>query len=101
MSQNQNSSLPASSAERFQVSSDTIVKSFNSQIALVHIKTKRIHVLNATATCLWKFISAGNSREEMRKMMLEEFSIDEQELTNEIDRLLSMLQTEGLILIQG
>ncbi len=89
----------ATPSARFKASSNTLVKSFDDHVALVHMKTRRIHVLNSTATRLWKFVCAGNSRDEMRNLMLEEFSIDEQELCIEIDKLLAMLEQEGLIQI--
>ena len=61
------------------------------------MKTRRIQVLNNTATALWKFVVAGNTRDEMEELMLNEFSVNRQDLSDEIDRILVMLQEEDLI----
>ena len=89
---------PAST--RFQMTQDTIVKFFDDSTALVSMKTNRIHVLNPTATLIWKFICAGNSRAEMQQLILQEHHVDETEVSNEIDALLTQLQDEGLIQLQ-
>ena len=64
------------------------------------MKTRRIQVLNNTATDLWKFVVAGNTRAEMEDLMLNEFSVSRQELSDEIDRILVMLQEEDLIVAE-
>ena len=88
------------SSAKFQMTQDTIVKSFDDSTALVSMKTNRIHVLNPTATLIWKFICAGNSRSEMQALIQKEFHVDENEVSNEIDTLLKQLQDEGLIQLQ-
>jgi len=87
-------------SSKFQMTQDTIVKSFDNSTALVSMKTNRIHVLNPTATLIWKFICAGNSRAEMQQLILQEFHVDEKEVSDEIDTLLKQLQDEGLIQLQ-
>jgi hypothetical protein len=88
------------SSAKFQMTQDTIVKSFDDSTALVSMKTNRIHVLNPTATLIWKFICAGSSRSEMQALIQKEFQVDENEVSNEIDALLKQLQDEGLIQLQ-
>ena len=94
---NEQSAGPVSPNTRFRLSSNTLVKSFNDRVALVHMKTRRIQVLNNTATDLWKFVEAGNTRGEMEDLMMQQFSVGREELSQEIDRILQMLQQEGLI----
>jgi hypothetical protein len=86
-----------SASTRFQVTSDTLVKSFNNNIALLHMKKRRIHVLNSTATAVWNLLSSGRSRAEIQQFMLQEFSVNEAELATEIDRTLTFLSKEGFI----
>jgi hypothetical protein len=88
------------SSAKFQVTQDTIVKSFDDSTALVSMKTNRIHVMNPTATLIWQYICAGNSRAQMQELILQEFHADEKEVSNEIDTLLKQLQDEGLIQFQ-
>ena len=87
------------SSTRFQVSPDTLVKSFHDNIALVHMKHRRIHLLNTTATAIWNLVAAGKSRDEIQQGLLQEFDVAEADLSTEIDRTLAFLGAEGFIQI--
>ena len=89
------------SSAKFQMTQDTIVKSFDDSTALVSMKTNRIHVLNPTASLIWKYIRAGNTRAEMQELILQEFHVDQSEVSNEIDSLIKQLLDEGLIQLQN
>jgi hypothetical protein len=90
-----------SDSARFEVSQQTLSKSFNKdQLALVHIKTRRIHILNPTAVEVWKLLQAGSTRGEICRLIQEQFQADEKEISTEIDRILILLECEGLISIQ-
>jgi hypothetical protein len=82
---------------RFRITSDTLVKSFKDNVALVHMKNRRIHVLNATASAIWKLVSSGKSAAEIQQLIREEFGVNEIELSEEINRTLSLLTNEGFI----
>jgi Coenzyme PQQ synthesis protein D (PqqD) len=86
--------LPSS---RFQVTSGTLMKSFDDKVALAHMETKRFHLLNPTAALIWRSICAGSSRAEMEQRLRQEFDVDPGELSDDIDKLLTTLRTEDFI----
>jgi hypothetical protein len=86
---------------RFEVSKETLSKSFNKdQLALVSLTTRRIHILNPTAVEVWKLLQAGNTRGEICQLIREQFHADEKVIFTEIDRILILLEGEGLISIR-
>jgi len=86
------------SEARFKISEDALSRRFNEdKVALVHMKTKRTHVLNSTAAVIWKMIAAGESRGEMQIRLKTEYPVNEAELSDEIDKLLSILKAELFI----
>jgi hypothetical protein len=83
---------------RFKISTDTMARRFNQDnVALVHMKTKRTHVLNSTAADIWKMIGAGHSRGEIQSILKNQYSVNDAELSAEIDQLLTTLKTELFI----
>jgi len=66
---------------------------------VVHIKTRRIHILNPTAVEIWRLLSAGSTRGEMNQQIQQKFQGNENEISAEIDRILALLHGEGLISI--
>ena len=91
-----------SASDRFNVSSDALVRRFkDDRLVVVHLKTKRTHVLNSTAAEIWKLIVAGSSRAEMQQALERMYGVDQNQISNEINQLLEMLTGEELIHLQG
>jgi Coenzyme PQQ synthesis protein D (PqqD). len=91
-----------SASDRFNVSSDALVRRFkDDRLVVVHLKTKRTHVLNSTAAEIWKLIAAGSSRGEMQQALERMYGVDQNQISNEINQLLEMLTGEELIHLQG
>jgi hypothetical protein len=86
--------LPSS---RFQVSSGTLMKSFDDKAVLAHMQTRRFHLLNPMGALIWRSICAGSSRAEMERRLRQEFDVDPGELSNDLDRFLTTLRTEDFI----
>jgi hypothetical protein len=85
-------------APSFHVLSDDVVaRRLDDVVILINLKTNRIFELNSTGARLWELISAGSSRDEIDRTMLEEFEVSESELSNAIDLLAGWLAAEGLI----
>ena len=90
-----------SASDRFNVSSDALVRTFKGdRLAVVHMKTKRTHVLNSTAAEIWKLLAAGSSRGEVQEALARTYSVDQNQLSTEINQILDMLSGEDLIHLQ-
>src|SRR5262249_8829384 len=88
-----------SASDRFEVSPDVLVRRLkDDQLTVVHMKTRRTHVLNSSAAEIWKLIAAGNSCAEMQEALQQMYGIDQKQLSNEINALLDVLSGENLIL---
>jgi len=86
---------------RFQVTANTLVKSFDDKIALAHMQTKRFHLLNPTATRIWKSVSSGSSLVELKQQIRQEFDVDPEQLSASIDQILTTLNSENFIEIRS
>ena len=73
------------------------MKFFDDKVALAHMNTKRFHVLNREAALIWKSICAGNSRIEIEQIICREYEVEPEELSKDIDTMLTMLKTEDFI----
>ena len=84
-------------APHLQASTDVVYNRLGDQGVLVHMRTNQIYELNWTGARFWELISAGHNREEIQQIMLQEFDVDEADLTAEIDTTLASLKNEGLV----
>jgi hypothetical protein len=86
--------------ERFIVSPDTVANRMGDQIVLVHVGTDRIFELNQSAARVWDLLASGHNRNEIQKILLEEFNISESVAAQQIEKLLDSLIAERIISVQ-
>ncbi len=85
-------------ASAFQVLTDDVVaRRLDDVVILINLKTNRIFELNVTGARIWELMSAGSSRADIDRAMLDEFDVSESELSNAIESLAGWLAAEGLI----
>lgn len=82
---------------RFAPGPYSLSKVFDDQVLLLHIRSKRMDLLNATGSRLWQFIVAGNTRGQIQEKMLQEFQVEDYQLSEDIDRILMTLIQEDFI----
>jgi Coenzyme PQQ synthesis protein D (PqqD) len=81
----------------FRPGPDVIAQRLGEEVVLVHMQTDRIFELNRTASRLWDLLASGCTRAEAQRRMLEEFTVDASQLSEEIDTILSSLVAEELL----
>ena len=64
---------------------------------LVHLRTNRIFSLSPTGARFWELLSDGRTRAETEKQLAEEYDVSREEVSSEIDSLVTMLEAEGLV----
>jgi len=79
------------SGARFRPTPETLARSFEDRIVLVHMNTDKIHVLNRTAARLWELACSGIERAAIQEKLSSEFEVAEAELADEVDRMLTAL----------
>jgi hypothetical protein len=77
---------------------DVLWRRVGDEAVVVNLKTNRIYSLNHTGARLWELISTGHDREAAEAALIEEFDVEEDELREEVARILEELAKEGLIL---
>ena len=85
------------SATRFRASPDAIYNRIGDEGVLIHMRTNRIYDLSRTSARAWELISAGHDRAEIQRILLQEFDVAEEQLSTEIDDLLTSLKNEDLV----
>ncbi len=76
---------------------DVVAQRLDDEVVLVNLQTNRIFALNATAARFWELLTAGVEREEIVRIMCDEFEVEVAHLEGEIDSLLSSLAKEQLV----
>ena len=82
--------LPAPSAE-------VVSRRVGDEVVLVHLGTNRIFALSTTGARFWELLSDGSTRREIEERLLEEYEVSREEVSAEIDSLVSTLEAEGLV----
>jgi hypothetical protein len=76
---------------------NVISRRIGDDIVLFHLDSDRFYELNGTAARFWELLSEGQDTAEIRNQLLEEFSVEAEQLDGEATNLLDSLQREDLI----
>lgn len=76
---------------------DVVSRRVGDEVVLVNLKTNRIFTLSRTGSRFWELFAAGGDRAAIEAQMLEEFDVDRDGLSSEIDRLLQELRKAGVV----
>lgn len=76
---------------------NVIARRIGDDIVLFHLDSDRFYELNGTAARFWELLSEGQDTAEIRNQLLEEFSVEGEQLDGEAATLLDSLQKEDLI----
>jgi hypothetical protein len=78
-------------------SPDVVSRRLGDEVVLVHLKTNRIFSLSPTGARFWELLSDGGTRPEIEKRLLEEFDVSQDDVSAEIDSLVTTLSAEALV----
>ena len=67
------------------------------ETVLLHLQTNRFYELNRTGARLWQLLAQGCSREALHQRLTEEFDVPPDQLSREIDAILTSLVAEQLV----
>ena len=76
---------------------NVLSKRLADEMVLFHLDTDHFYELNGTAARFWELLHAGHTPEEVRQLMLEEFSVNPEQFAEEAEALLNSLRQEDLI----
>jgi hypothetical protein len=76
---------------------NVISRRLGDDIVLFNLDSDRFYELNGTAARFWELLHQGQDVDEIRKQLLEEFSVDAEQLKGESSALIDSLRQENLI----
>lgn len=76
---------------------DVVWRRLGDDVVLVQLHTNEIYSLNETAGRAWELLSAGVSRSDLERALLEEYDVDPEDLCRSVDELLEQLAQAGLV----
>jgi hypothetical protein len=76
---------------------EVIAKRLDQTTVLVDISTSRIFELNETGTRIWELLGQGLDAEHIAQQLVLEFEVADSQAAEEVSKLLSQLQNEGLV----
>jgi Coenzyme PQQ synthesis protein D (PqqD) len=76
---------------------EVIAKRLDQTTVLVDISTSRIFELNETGTRIWELLGQGLNVEQIVEHLVLEFEVAESQAAEEVTKLLSQLQNQGLV----
>jgi hypothetical protein len=91
-------SKPASGDMALRPNSDVIAKRLDQVSVLVHIPTNRIFELNETGSRVWEMIGESLNPDQIVQRLADEFDVEEAQVADEVNELLTRLRNEGLLL---
>jgi hypothetical protein len=80
-----------------QPASDIVARRLGDGGVLVHLPTNRIFELNDTGMRIWELLVAGLPADAIATALVDEFSVDADQCTSEVHRLLEELAEAGLV----
>jgi len=81
----------------FQKCDDVISKKMDDEMVLVNLKSEIIYTLNETGAKFWELIEEGKSFGQIITELQAEYNITKEELTTELEAIVSQLVERGLI----
>ena len=73
---------------------------FDDEMAVIDLRGRVVHTLNATAAHLWERIGQGTTREELVQSLREVFDVNSECAERDVTAFLESLEEAGLVTIQ-
>lgn len=83
--------------EAFLAHPDVVAQRVQGEVVLVHLRTNEIYTLNETGARAWELLAEGRDRSAIRAGLADEFAADEQQVEDELGKLLDELLAKELI----
>jgi hypothetical protein len=81
----------------FRPHPDVLARRVGDELVLVHMGRNEIFALNTTGARLWELLSEGRTRSAAVEQLMSEFDASAETVEREADRLMALLEREGLV----
>ncbi|MEL6929624.1 MAG: PqqD family protein [Cyanobacteria bacterium J06600_6] len=81
-------------------SSDVVCETIDGEVVIVNLQRGDYYSLLRTATDIWSRIETGADREGLIKDLLKKYNAQASEITEAVEKFITVLQREGLISVE-
>lgn len=85
---------------RIAVTSSVVFKKVGVELVLLDFERGVYYGLNEVGAAVWDALSTGRTPEQAMATLLEEYDVDRQRLSDDIDALIAELHASGLVSIE-
>ena len=82
---------------RLRASDDVAARALDGEAVLLDLASGTYFGLNEVGARVWELVEAGTTLGALRRALLDEFEVEERELTTDLARLLADLEQRGLV----
>ncbi len=83
---------------KYKLNESVLQEKVGEEIIIVNLNNDKMYELNTTGTILLQKILEGKTINEIKKIILGQYDVEESTLTNEIDKIIKDLLNEGILL---
>ena len=81
----------------FEKSDNLIFREIDGEVVIIADDGRHIHMLNETATLIWKYSDQRTSVEKMIGKMCEEYDVDEDTASSDVFKTIQLMAEKNLI----
>ncbi len=82
---------------QYELSSEAIVQEVNGESVILDLKSEQYFSLNEVGTRVWQILREQPLLADVYQTLLDEYDIDEETLGRDLETLMNMLISEGLV----
>lgn len=87
---------------RYNISPDATFATLEDRAVVLNLRTKRYYPLNETGAAVWGMLESGTATvHSLVAKLLELYDVTDAQARREVERLLSELEAESLVTIEG
>jgi hypothetical protein len=76
---------------------DVEFRRLGERMVLVHLSSNQVFELNSTGARVWELLEEGVGKEQLLKILTDEFEVGPEQLRQDVDDLIRDLKSAGLI----
>lgn len=84
--------------DRYEPASGVAARFVGGETVVVDLDTEQYFSLNATGTVVWTVVSAGEPTASAADQLVEQFDVNPQQASNDVEELVAELVENGLLL---
>jgi hypothetical protein len=85
------------SGGRFQISDSAVFRELDGEAVILHLDSGTYFGLDRIGTRVWQLLETHGSIDRVVRELLDEFDVDADRLTDDVERLVSEMLQKGLI----